>query len=201
MKKHTRWAVAALMALAPAALVAQGAGLSSADAQEMASYRLTMDTVKKVQVATKAMIDGLQQDPEFQKLRKLQAEMEALERKEEPTGAEIARLEALGQQREALEEAHELNLGNADSLDGMEAAVERSPVLSKALAQTGLAPREYAKFMMAMIQASITAGFKKAGMLKELPAGVNPENVKFVEEHEAELRAMQAEFERMVGKG
>lgn len=202
MSKLIRGGLAACVSvLASTALLAQGTGLSAADAKEMEYYRLTMETVKQVHAATRAMIDGLQQDPDFQKLRKLQAEIAALEAKEELTDAETARLETLEQQREALEGTHELNLGNADSLDGMEAAVKRSPVLSKALASTGLAPREYAKFMMAMIQASITAGFKKAGMLKELPAGVNPENVKFVEEHEAELRAMQAEFEKLLGKG
>ena len=53
--------------------------------------------------------------------------------------------------------------------------------------------------MMALVQASIAAGFKKSGMLKELPAGVNPENVKFVEEHEAELRAMQEKLNKLGG--
>ena len=45
--------------------------------------------------------------------------------------------------------------------------------------------------------ASFAAGFKKEGMLTAMPEGVSPENVKFVEEHEAELTALQKKWEAM----
>lgn len=201
MKQHIRCTVALLLVCSiPSALRAQGSGLPPGDAKELASYRLTMDTVKKVETATRALFAALKDDPKFQKLQQIEAELEALQKKEELTDAESERITALEAQKEALEDSQELNFGSANSLDEMEANVNKSPLVSKSLQQAGLTPREYAKFMMAMIQASFAAGFKKAGMLKELPAGVNPDNVKFVEEHEAELKAMQAEFEKM-GKG
>jgi hypothetical protein len=60
-----------------------------------------------------------------------------------------------------------------------------------------MAPREYAKFWLAFIQAAFAHGFKKSGMLKELPPDVNPENVRFIDEHAAEIEAMQKEFQAL----
>lgn len=198
MKHHTRTAVVALLVTAmPAALAAQGAKLAAADARELASYRLTMETVRKVQTATRSMVAELKKDPKFQRQMKLEADIERLNKKEELTEAEQERLAALEEEKERLEESSELNLGSATSLDEMEASVKKMPVVANALARAGLSPREYGTFMMAMIQASMVAGFKKAGMIKEVPRDVNPDNVKFVEEHEAELKAMQAEFEAL----
>lgn len=198
MKQPVRTAAVALLVItSPGALAAQGARLASADAKELFAYRLTMETVTKVQAATRSMIAELRSDPGFQKQLKVEAEIEALRKKDELTEAEDARLAALEEEKEKLEEASELNLGSATSLDEMEASVKKSPIVTGALKQAGLSPREYGTFIMAMIQASMMAGFKKAGMIKELPKDVNPDNVKFVEEHEAELKAMQAEFEAL----
>jgi hypothetical protein len=198
MTLHLRTAVVALLVTTmPGAPVAQDPQLAAADAKELASYRLTMETVQKVQTATRAMITALRNDPKFQRQLKVEAEIEALRKKDELTEAEQQRLLALEEEKEQLEESTDLNLGSATSLDEMEASLKKSPVVANALAQAGLAPREYGTFIMAMIQASMAAGFRKAGMIKELPKGVNPENVKFVEEHEAELKAMQAEFEAL----
>jgi hypothetical protein len=55
--------------------------------------------------------------------------------------------------------------------------------------------------MLSMMQAGMVAGFKKAGMLKEIPKDVSPENVKFMEEHEAQLKALQQEMEAASKKG
>jgi hypothetical protein len=174
----------------------QSAPQADADAKEIAAYRLTMDTLKKVQVATRAMVEEMKKDPKLQKGMKLEAEIKALQQKEELTEAEQARLDALREEREQLE-TDDTNLGNAQSLSEMEARIKRFPAMSNGLRQAGLSPREYATFMLAMVQAAMVAGFKKSGMLKELPKDVNAENVKFIEEHEAELKAMQAEFEKL----
>jgi hypothetical protein len=197
MKLFIRTVVALLVISVPGILAAQGAQLAAADARELASYRLTMETVRKVQAATRTMIAELRKDPKFQQQLKMETEIEALRKKDQLTGAEEERLAALEDEKERLEESSELNLGSATSLDEMEAGVKKSPIVANALQQAGLSPREYGTFIMAMIQASMVAGFKKAGMIKELPKDVNPENVKFVEEHEAELKAMQAEFQAL----
>ena len=202
---HTvrRGIVALLLTSMVSGLSAQGARPSDADLKEIAAYKLTMETVEKVKVATRAMIAEIKKDPKYQRLLKLEAEIEALEKKDDRTEAEDANLAALNEEKEKLESASDgpLSLGQANSLSEMEANIRKSPAIANALQSAGMSPREYSTFMMAMIQASMVAGFKKAGMMKELPKDVNPENVKFIEEHEAELKAMQAEFEKLAKGG
>ena len=204
MKITARRGVVALLLLSMISGVsAQGARPSDADLKDVANYKLTMETVEKVKVATRAMIAEIKKDPKYQRLMKLEAEIDALEKKDDRTEAEDAKLAALNEEKEKLESASDgpLSLGQANSLSEMEANIRKSPPIANALQSAGMSPREYSTFMMAMIQASMVAGFKKAGMMKELPKDVNPENVKFIEEHEAELKAMQAEFEKLAKGG
>ncbi len=44
---------------------------------------------------------------------------------------------------------------------------------------------------MATIQAGLAAGMKKAGLLKEIPAGPHPANDTFMIEHEADFEKTQ----------
>ena len=60
-----------------------------------------------------------------------------------------------------------------------------------------MSARDYSVFTLVLFQSALTAGLKKSGLLKELPKEVNPENVKFVEEHEKELEAMRRELEAL----
>ena len=181
---------------------AQTSGFSAADSKELASYRLTMDTTKKVFGLMRSMAQEMAKDPKVQALQKTKAEIEALSRKDELSDAESARLEKLTMQAEQQEEALNqgtggLNLGNAKDLNEMEAAIKAHPQFTAALAKAGLTPREYSKYFLASLMAGMVAGFQKSGLLKELPKDlkeVNPENVKFMVEHEAELAAMQKEM-------
>ena len=202
---HTvrRGVLALLLVSMISGVSAQGQRPSDADLKEIAKYQLSMETVEKVKVATRAMIAEIKKDPKYQRLLKLEAEIDALEKKDDRTEAEDAKLAALNEEKEKLESSSDgpLSLGQANSLTEMEANIRKSPPIANALQSAGMSPREYATFMMAMIQASMVAGFKKAGMMKELPKDVNPENVKFVEAHEAELKAMQAEFEKLAKGG
>jgi hypothetical protein len=69
--------------------------------------------------------------------------------------------------------------------------------MARALEREGLSAREYAKFMLAMMQAGMIVGFSQGTVdYSKLPPGINPENVKFVTAHKADLEAMQKEFER-----
>jgi len=54
---------------------------------------------------------------------------------------------------------------------------------------------------MALFQASAFAEMKKSGMIKELPKEANAANVAFVQEHAAELAAMQQLMQQMNKKG
>jgi hypothetical protein len=187
---------ALLLACTFYALVAPAAAQPDADAKEIAAYRLTMERVKKMMSATRAMAREMMQDPKIRESRKIEAELEALEKKDELTEADEKRMEELSMRQEQLEEEIDNPLGgDTKNLDEMEARIRKSPALVQALGKEGVAPREYATFWIVYLQAAFAHGFQKSGMLKELPKDVHPENVKFIADHEAEIQAMQKELE------
>ena len=200
-----------------AALVAVGAtapllAQSKSDEKELASYALTTATLNKVAAATRNMAQEMMSDPKFQQLRKLEdqisaieKQLEPLEAKDERTEAEDKKVESLQEQldkaQEAKDKAEEAmsgsgpNLGNANSLDEMERDIAAFAPMARALKSAGLTPREYSKFMMAMLQAGMVYGLSKGNVdYAKLPAGINPENIKFIAAHQAELEAFQKEF-------
>lgn len=174
---------------------------ADADARELAAYRLTIAAVRQVDAVTDAIYAEMKKDPKFQEHARLNAQVEALEAKEERTEAEDERLEQLREKLDALEAEQSTEEDeNIETLSDMEAMLKRTPPMARGLRAAGMAPREYAKFMLTMLGAAMTASLKKQGMLAAVPEGVSLENVKFVEEHEAELTALQKKWEAM-GKG
>lgn len=174
---------------------------TEADSREIAAYRLTMAVVNKVAAATRAIVVELQKDPRFQESAKLSSEIKRLEGKEETTGAEDARLDALRARKEELSEALKgPSFGDAGTLTDMEGQIRGVAPLMAGLRVAGLTPRDYAKFMLASIPAGMVAGLKKQGLLKEVPKGVSAENVAFMEAHEAELQALQKELAALGGE-
>jgi hypothetical protein len=172
--------------------------VEDADAKEIAAYRLTTAALTKVLTVNRAMVAQVQHDPKVQEALKVAKAIDALEAKDELTEAEQKQLETLHERQEQLEDSADNPLGgDTKSLSEMEARIREYPPLMQALQKEGMAPREYAKFWMAFIQAAFVQGFKKSGMLKEIPPEVNPDNVKFIEEHAAEIEAMQKEFEAL----
>lgn len=170
----------------------------SADEKAIAAYRLTMPTVKKAMAVTVSFMSELAKDPKVQELQKLKAQIKALEDKEELTEAQEAELEKLREREDALEQEVERTndakgSNNNQTLADMEAAMKKEPAAMRALAREGLTPREYALCMMTLLQASLAEGLSQGKLdLKDLPPGINPENITFVREHKAELEAMQA---------
>jgi DNA repair exonuclease SbcCD ATPase subunit len=184
------------------------------DEKELAAYRLTLPTMNKVVAAMRTMMKEMAADPARQRLMKVEDEIEGLEaqldklnEKDELTKAEEARSESLSaqldklrMQKEQMEEADSGNnaLQGANTLTEMEQGIRKTPVFARALEREGVSPREYAKFMIAMLQAGTIYGMSQGKVdYGKLPAGVNPENVKFIAEHKSELEAMQKEFEAM----
>ena len=208
MKQVVRSALVACLVLSLGApsRAAQLPGLSPADSKELASYRLSMDTAKKVHEAMKSLIVEAKKDPKVQALMKTEAAIDALEKKEELTEAESARLDKLREERDQQKEIVEktifggADLGKGDSLDAIEAEIKKHPMAAAALNDAGVSPREYARFMMSVIMAGLVAGFQKSGVLKDLPKelqGIPPENIKFMHEHGLELEQMQKELEAL----
>jgi hypothetical protein len=168
----------------------------TADEKELAAYTLTMPTVKKMMAAAVLMAEEEAKDPKVQERNKLKAQIDALEAKDELTEAQQAELDKLRERLEALETAAENEpesaLKNPKTLAEMEAAMKSHPGAMRAMTTAGITPREFARATMALLQAAMVEGFSQGKAdLKTLPAGINPENVKFVREHKAELEAMQ----------
>jgi hypothetical protein len=197
----TTWcALAAVLSLAvpPAPQAAASKAQTDADMKELAGYTLTMETLNKVDRAMRAAVVEIKKDPRFAEAAKIEAELKALKKKEEPTEADEKRQEELERRLEALKD-DAMNMNDAQTISQMAAKIEKFAPMMAGLRSAGLTAREYAKFMMAVLQAGMTAGMQKAGMLKEIPPGTNPANVKFMLEHEEDFKKMQAawaEFEK-----
>jgi len=187
-------AIVLVSTLAHAQSAAQAAQ-NDPDFKEVVAYQLTVPALNKVAQASKNIAATAKSDPRFAKQAELKAEIKKLEDKDERTDAEDARLDKL---RAELEEAEDqTSVGDkANTLAEMAAAIEKEPVARKALADAGISAREFVKFGLAYFQAGMVAGMMKQGLIKEVPkelaATVNMENVKFVQEHEAELAALAA---------
>lgn len=69
------------------------------------------------------------------------------------------------------------------------ARLENDPGLAAALGTAKLTPREYATFALALVAAHLAHGFVNAGVLR-VPPGVPTDNVRFVEEHRAQITAV-----------
>jgi len=184
-------------------LVVAGTVLPSAlqkagDAGELAAYRLTPANLRKVIRVNRAVLQALMKEPKVKETLAIEAELETLRSKTERTQADEGRIAELETRRQELESEMDNPLGgDAETLTELEARVRSYPPMAEVLQRQGMSPREYAKFWLTFLQAAFAHGFQKSGMLKALPAGVNPENVRFIAEHEAEIAAMQKEFERL----
>jgi len=163
-----------------------------ADLKELSTYALTAETLNKVDRAMRTAIAEMKKDPKFQEIERLKGELAALKKKDETTEQEDSRMATLALRIEELEaDANPLKLNDSATISEMAANIQKEPRLAGALQREGLAPREFSKFMLAMLQAGFAAGMQKAGLLKTTPEGVNPANIKWVLEHEAELQKLQ----------
>ena len=78
------------------------------DLQEVQSYRLSMDVVRKLTAVYKAMAAAEAKDPKRQQIAKKKAELKALESKQDPTDAEQERMASLADEIARLEERRRL---------------------------------------------------------------------------------------------
>jgi hypothetical protein len=76
------------------------------------------------------------------------------------------------------------------SLSDLERKIDKMPHMKEGLEAAGLTAREFAVFEMCAMQAGMVAGLEKAGQhLTSLPAGIRPENVQFMKDHEKDFEA------------
>jgi hypothetical protein len=175
----------------------------SADEKELAAYTLTMPTVRKVAAAMRAFNEVAAQDPKAKELAKIREDIKALEAKDELTEADEKKLDDLRAREQSLDEQmdRENGPGNANTIDEMVARIEKQPEAKAALAKAGLTAREFAKCTLALFQAAMVKGFSQGKIdMAKLPPGINPANITFVQEHEAELAELQKEMQGTIKK-
>ena len=200
---RTPFHLSALLIIGLALSVPQAAAAQtlSADEKLLASYRLTMPNIKKAMAVVQSVAEEAAKDPKVQERAKLKKRMDALSEKDELTDAEQAELDKLQERLDALEREEEekddnSTFSNAQTIAGMEAAMKKHPAAMGALTRAGISAREYSLTMMALLQASLIEGMSQGKAdLKNLPPGVNADNILFVRQHKAELEAMQKALE------
>ncbi len=158
---------------APAAST-PAAAQAEGDLADVASYKLTMDKVDRLFAAQRAM---------------------------------AVRAQALSPaERAALDSAGANDDSDDQSLDGIAAKIERTPPMAAAVREAGLSPREFATITMAMLQSAMAGGVLQMrpkdnadSLVREMKA--NMDNVRFMREHEAEIKqkqeALAAEFKKL----
>ena len=86
-----------------------------------------------------------------------------------------------------------------ESLSAVERRISSQPVIVSTLAKHGYSPREFVVFELAYFQAAFAEAMMKqpgADRAKIMAdGGINPANIAFVEQHEAELTSLQKKME------
>lgn len=138
-------------------------------------------------------------DPDMKELASYTLTMDALNKVDAANKAMIAAI----QKNPALKPKDDDSTGDAKTLGDMERKIDGIPVMASSLKQAGISARDYAKFTMAMMQASFALMAKqmsaKSGKPFQTPAGVNPANITFVEQHQAELKKMEDSYNALNG--
>jgi hypothetical protein len=181
--------VASLAAAPGSPAAAQG----DADTREVMAYSLTLPKLKQLNDAFADLERQRAADPAYQALLRKRRELAALSEKEDPTEAEIERMEQLEEEiAEAETEEEGISLDESPSLSAMADRMAADPRVAGALRRANLPPREAATLLLAYFQAAFTAGLLESGDLTEIPEGVNAENVKFIRTNQAALAALTA---------
>lgn len=182
-----------LLVCSPTPIVA--APVQTSDEQEVRAYRLTMPKLQQLAAAAAELATLEAAHPQAQALAKVEQERRRLQEKEELTDAESARLDQLNEEVDRLErdddddDAEEAIAGPSQTLSDMVQRLDKVPGVAAAIRRAGLSTREFATMQLALLQASLTYGIMKASGRTTLPASVdvNPDNIKFVQQHEADI--------------
>jgi len=109
-------------------------------------------------------------------------------------------------EREAMKSRAGARGDNNASVDDMVRNIESEPIMVSAIRDAGLSAREFVMLTVSMMQSAMAAGVLKMrpndnqdSLVREMKA--NPDNVKFINEHEAELgqkqKAMAEEMKKL----
>jgi hypothetical protein len=114
-------------------------------------------------------------------------------------GTAAAALARLGRENPELKERLSMNVSEA-SIDAFAERLEAIPEVRDIVEDAGFSPREYAVTTYVVVQSMLGHAAIQQGMSADAvaeKAGINPENLAFVQKHQAEVRATLA---RVQGK-
>lgn len=178
-----------LMALATAP--AAGQASTDADTREVQNYRLTMPKLNQLNQALTDIYRQRDADPAYKRLQSKKKELATLNEKDDPTDAELERIDELTAEIEEAEQAEDGPEDKDQSLSGMARRLSADPRIAGALKRASLAPREAATMQLALVQVALAVGLQESGATKEIPKDVNPENVKFYKANRAAIEEMR----------
>lgn len=158
----------------------------SADERELAQYRLTTETLTKIEAVAKAYEANMAKDPKMKRRLEAQRELAELDKKDNLTAAERKRAYDL----EGIigDASSELGI-EGGSLSEISAQLTKIPAMAAALKSVGLPAREMAKFTVTAMQAAIASALGGAP-----PSGPAGENVKFVLANQAAIERINKLF-------
>jgi hypothetical protein len=102
-------------------------------------------------------------------------------------------LQRLGEEDPALAETWQSENADTGSINDMIRRMEAEPRVRRAVEDAGISVRDYVLTTFAIVQAMFAQAAVEAG--QPMPEGVNPANVAFVREHQAEIQAMFQEMQ------
>jgi hypothetical protein len=175
------------LATAPAA----GQASTDADTREVQNYRLTMPKLNQLNQALTDIYRQRDADPAYKRLQSKKKELATLNEKDDPTDAELERIDELTAEIEEAEQAEDGPEDKDQSLSGMARRLSADPRIAGALKRASLAPREAATMQLALVQVALAVGLQESGATKEISKDVNPENVKFFKANRAAIEAMR----------
>jgi len=89
----------------------------------------------------------------------------------------------------------------SETIDQYIARINADPKAKALVTSAGMSVSDYAHTSEALLGGMMTAGALKSGALKKIPDGINPQYVRFAQEHEAEINAKMAELQKMGSGG
>jgi hypothetical protein len=87
------------------------------------------------------------------------------------------------------------------SITGLAAYYDSRPAVKRAITSAGMSSRDYVTFMLAMFQAGVASYIVKQseGQFDRVPAGIPHDNIRFYQQHEAELERISQELRALSG--
>lgn len=87
----------------------------------------------------------------------------------------------------------------SENVDQYIARIEADPKARAMITSAGMSVSDYAHTNEALLAGMMTAGALESGALKKIPDGIDPQYVKFAQEHKAELAAKLKALQKQYG--